>query len=222
MTIKRKVVKRSNKKNIVVKRRPNPEKSKAYEMGYRIGKDDIKQNQWSTHDIVQGYFANIEYLLDHNKFDKSLSNYQYWMLGYIQAKIDQKNDIKYQELYYNIKNDKNYYNPLLEQHSHAMWLINQGAGVVKGDSLSFINKNKIPWNKINNLIIRLNGGDAFGNFIINNLLKFKYIRISPDKYEYIFTEKGEDFIHSLQYLGVKKLEPENYGLMKDIQDYLSK
>lgn len=216
MTIKKK----TSKKVLKRKRNPDLKSDYAFQMGYRIGKDDIAQKQWELDDIYQSYVANISYLLINNEFRWSILNYQNWILGYIQVKLDFKYSDKLNELYYKIKNDKNYLNPVLADHSRVLLLIDQEVNKIKEDTLDYVNKNKIQWNKINSISIRLNQDESYTQWILENLLKLKYITKSSKVYE--LTRKGYDVIYDMSYLNLNRLDPSNYKIMKDLQEYLEK
>ena len=171
MTIKKK----TSKKVLKRKRNPDLKSDYAFQMGYRIGKDDITQKQWELDDIYQSYVANISYLLINNEFRWSILNYQNWILGYIQAKLDFKYSDKLNELYYKIKNDKNYLNPVLADHSRVLLLIDQGVNKVKEDTLDYVNKNKIQWGKINSISIRLNQDESYTKWILKTSIKAPYL-----------------------------------------------
>jgi hypothetical protein len=208
LTIQRKAPKKATKKKVAKRRpvkRPSARKRnpahKAFEMGYEVGKDDIDQMQWELYDIYQGYAANIGWLLKNDKFDTSMSNYQQWMLGYIQAELDNKGDNasdKLKSIFDKIKKDKNYNNPLLGDHSRVLQIISQDNNTDKAVER------------------QLNQGKEYSEFILDNLLKYGYLTKRLTRYE--LTPKGKVIIKAIKEW---RLTPDQYKLMRDIQDYLT-
>ncbi len=194
----RKVVKKKVSKRNSIKRR-NPE-SNSYQMGYEIGKEDIEQGQWELYDIYQAYAANICYLLETNEFTMAHVDYKQWMLGFIQAALDSGLEPvdKLKTIFIKIKIDRNYINPLLGDHSRVLQIIYQNT------------------NTNSTIAEEVNQGRAYSDFIISNLLKFKYITKHLNRY--VLTPKGVTIVKNIKQY---RLEPSQYKLMKDVQDYLS-
>jgi hypothetical protein len=202
LTIKKKATKKKVSKRRPVKRpsskRRNPA-HKAFQMGYEVGQDDIDQMQWELYDIYQGYAANIGWLLKHDKFDTAMGNYQQWLLGYIQAKLDTLVDpSKLQDIFDKIKKDKNYNNPLLGDHSRVLQIISQDNNTDKAVER------------------QLNQGEEYSEFILNNLLAYGYLTKRLSRYE--LTPKGKLIVKAIKEW---RLTPDQYKLMRDIQDYLT-
>lgn len=201
MTIQRKASKRKAVKK-VSKRKPvkrrNPDKN-AYEYGYEDGVSDIEEDQWQLHDIYQAYAALINSLLKKEEFNGSVGNYQEYILGYIQAKIDYSPTKELETDFKKVRTSKNFINPLLGDHSRALQLIYQDTNTDSSISRG------------------LNQGGYYSLFIIDNLLKFGYITKRLNRYE--LTSKGNKVVKNIK---LYRLEPNQYNLMKDVQDYLSK
>lgn len=63
---------------------------------------------------------------------------------------------------------------------------------------------------------QLNQGEEYSEFILDNLLKYGYVTKRLTRYE--LTPKGKVIVKAIKQW---RLEPSQYKLMKDIQDYLT-
>lgn len=210
MTIKKKISKKVTKRKVVKKkvlRRSNPNNF-AYDMGYKIGITRAEKKQYELYDEYEVYISLIDKLLEKNKFTFDITNYKDFSLGYIRAGIEKyphKNNIINEHDFELVQNNTNFDNPILYDHSHFLKLISDGYNDIDENS---------KYNVINN-----NKNYYYSKFIIQNLLKFKYI--TKNLYYYILTDKGIKIINNIKR-SLDGLSPDNYYLMKDIQDYLSK
>lgn len=208
------------------KKKQNPE-NLAFTIGYEDGKYDIENNQWQYEDIYQLYISDINTALEKNKFDKQLGDFKSFVIGYLLAMIEhsskeypfRKDYQKIKEEFDNVRSNNNFINPLLADHSRVLQLISQGV-----DKLKTSSRDTTDFKNINSISIRLNQGDKYAEFILNNLVKFKYIKKNFLGF-YKLTDKGKNIV---KHIGILingeinrwRLQPSQYKMMSDIQEFL--
>lgn len=206
--------------------RKNPE-NLAFNIGYENGKYDIENNQWQYEDIYQLYAAEVNTALEKNKFNKQLSDFKSFVIGYLLAMIEhsankypfRKDYQKIKEEFDNVRSNNNFINPLLADHSRVLQLISQGV-----DKLKTSSRDTTDFKNINSISIRLNQGDKYAEFILNNLVKFKYIKKNMLGF-YKLTDKGKNIVEHIGILingeiNKWRLQPSQYKMMSDIQEFL--
>ncbi len=204
---KKKVSKQKSVTKISSRKCRNPN-SFAYDMGYKVGITRAEKKQYELYDEYEVYVSLIDKLLEKNKFRFDITNYKDFSLGYIRAGIEKyphKNNIINERDFELVLNATNFDNPVLYDHSNFLKLISNGYDEVDENSeYNVINNNKYYY---------------YSKFIIQNLLKFKYI--TKNLHYYILTDKGTKIVSNINR-PLDGLSRTKYHLMKDIQDYLSK
>lgn len=208
MTIKKKTSKKVTKKKVSKRSNPN---NFAYNMGYKIGIIRAEKKQYELYDENEVYVSFVNKLLESKKFTSAIVDYKEFSLGYVRAGIEKyptKNNIINESDYIAIQNSSNFDNILLHDHSEAINLISKGYDEVKETSefsiFSGLYSGKYYY---------------YVKFIIDNLLKFKYI--TKNNHYYIITDKGDVVCNNIRR-NFNGLLPREYFLMKDVENYLIK
>lgn len=170
-TTSRKKISKRTKSSFPSKRRRNPdlksENNKAFYIGTKFGLEDkaliidpkTRQSAWGI-DLLAGYFAHVEYVLEEKGYEPYLYNWDSFIDGYSQTADTDKNRKELIKNYSGIK-------PVL------LWHINAYYYILCNRSVTFKEIDRA-----------LNEGPAFTDFILYNLKKLNYIKKSTigDKY----------------------------------------
>lgn len=217
-------------------------KTIAYNLGFDIGQEDIEDGLWDPKNVYHEYIRTIDYYLKENKFDFKLSDYKLFILGYFKAKIEKPpRDAELIKEFNEIKLRTPFFNPLLADHSRVLKIVYSGYDKLIFDPnkeeegfnysrllkplSSLLDRKKSKETSVD-IAGRLNQGVYYAAFIVDNLIKFKYLTRNFFGF-YNLTDKGKKIVSNIGKLpengkwNENSLVPKQYYLMSDIERYLS-